>query len=82
MMDNKDSIGLKNSDDFSNLLTGTFPFFVDVYCQIKQAERTPDEVLPHVFYNGSRDLTLQSMVIISSIKKTDSTVEVGKKSVL
>lgn len=79
MMDNKEPIGLKNSDDFSNLLTGTFPFFVDVYCQIKRAERSPMEGFPHVFYNGSRDLTLQSMVIISSIKRTDSTVEVGKK---
>lgn len=79
VMDNKDQIGLKTSDEFSDLLNGTHPFYVDLYCQIKQAERTATKSLPHVFYNGSRDLTLQSMVILSAVKKNDTAVDVTKK---
>lgn len=79
MMDNKENIGLNNSDDFSELLTGTHPFYVDLYCKIKNAERTLTKDLAHVFYNGSRDLTLQSMVILSAVRRTDTSIEVTKK---
>ncbi|WP_280615232.1 DUF262 domain-containing protein [Burkholderia pseudomallei] len=79
VMDNKDQIGLKTSDDFSNLLTGTLPHFVDLYCRIKRCEVSLQESLPHVFYNGARDLTLQAMVIISAVKATDTSSEATKK---
>ncbi|WP_179255295.1 DUF262 domain-containing protein [Burkholderia sp. AU31652] len=79
VMDNKELIGLKTSDDFSNLLTGTLPYFVDLYCRIKRCEISLQENLPHVFYNGARDLTLQAMVIISSVKATDTSSEATKK---
>lgn len=79
VMDNKDQIGLKTSDDFSNLLTGVQPFFVDIYVKLKDAERTLTPAFPHVFYNGCRDLTLQSMVILSAVSKTDTTTDVKKK---
>jgi len=79
VMDNKELIGLKTSDDFSNLLTGTLPYFVDLYCRIKRCEVALNDSLPHVFYNGARDLTLQSMVIISAVKATDTSSEATKK---
>lgn len=79
VMDNKDAIGLKTSDDFSNLLTGTLPHFVDIYQKIKGSELGFQSSLPHVFFNGARDLTLQSMVIFSAIKSTDTNSEVTKK---
>lgn len=79
VMDKKDILGLKTSDDFSNLLTRDIPYFVDTYSRIKQSERQYNENYPHVFYNGARDLTLQSMVILSAIKPTDTNVEAGKK---
>lgn len=79
VMDNKELIGLKTSDDFSNLLTGTLPYFVDLYCRIKKCEITLQDSLPHVFYNGARDLTLQAMVIISAVKATDTSSEATKK---
>lgn len=79
VMDNKELIGLRNSDDFSNLLTGTLPYFVDLYCRIKRSEMALQDNLPHVFYNGARDLTLQSMVIISAVKSTDTSSEATKK---
>lgn len=79
VMDNKELIGLKTSDDFFNLLTGTLPYFVDLYCRIKRCEITLQDGLPHVFYNGARDLTLQAMVIISAVKATDTSSEATKK---
>lgn len=79
VMDNKDLIGLKTSDDFSNLLTGTLPYFVDLYCRIKRCEVSINDKLPHVFYNGARDLTLQAMVIISAVKATDTSSDATKK---
>ncbi|GLT23230.1 hypothetical protein GCM10007933_26930 [Zoogloea oryzae] len=79
VMDNKDLLGLKTSDDFSNLLTGTLPYYVDLYCRIKQSEQQYHENFPHVFFNGARDLTLQSMVILSAVKPTDTTSEATKK---
>ena len=79
VIDNKDQIGLKTSDDFSNLLTGVHPFFVDIYVQLKGAEQNLTAAFPHVYYNGRRDLTLQSMVILSAISKTDTATDVKKK---
>lgn len=79
MIENIDSINLKTSDDFSELLTGTHPFYVDVYCKIKNAERIHNFDMPYIFYNGSRDLTLQSMVILSAVKQSDTSVDIVKK---
>jgi hypothetical protein len=79
VIENKEQLDLRTSDDFYNLLTGTLPYFVDLYCRIKQSERHYHESLPHVFYNGARDLTLQAMVILSAVKPTDSNSEATKK---
>ncbi|WP_341782794.1 DUF262 domain-containing protein [Pseudomonas putida] len=79
VMDNKELIGLKTSDDFSNLLTGALPYYVDLYCRIKRSEQNFQAGLPHVYYNGARDLTLQSMVILSAVKATDTTSVATKK---
>lgn len=79
VMDNKEAIGLRTSDDFSNLLTGSLPYYVDLYCRIKKSEQGFQANLPHVFYNGARDLTLQSMVILSAVKPTDTTSVATKK---
>lgn len=79
VMDNKDSVGLKTSDDFSNLLTGALPYYVDLYCKIKRSEQSFQANFPHAFFNGARDLTLQSMVILSAVKATDTTSEATKK---
>lgn len=79
VIDNKDRLGLDTSDDFYNLLIGTLPYYVDLYCRIKQGERTYNESFSHLYYNGARDLTLQSMVIISSIEHSDTSIESAKK---
>jgi hypothetical protein len=80
MMDNKDTLALHDSDDFSNLVTGTIPYFVGLYCQIKSAEENFTPSMPHVFYNGARGLTVQAMVILSAIRHNDPTITANKKN--
>lgn len=79
VMDNKETLGLKTSDDFTNLLTGTLPYYVEIYCKVKRSEKAFQSSLPHVYYNGARDLTLQSMVIFSAIKPSDTNSEANRK---
>jgi hypothetical protein len=79
VMDNKESIGLRTSDDYSNLLKGKLPYFIDIYCKIKRCEHGLTDSFPHVYYNGARDMTLQAMVIISAINETDSSTDSTKK---
>ncbi|WP_128913356.1 GmrSD restriction endonuclease domain-containing protein [Granulicella sibirica] len=78
-MDRKEEVPLSNSDDFSNLITESLPYYVDLYVQIKLAERTATDDLPHVYYNGARGLTLQAMVILSSVRKDDTQTVAAKK---
>lgn len=79
VVDNRNLIGLNNSDDFYSFLTSRLPWYVDQYVKIKQAERSLSPAYPHVFYNGVRDLTLQSMLILAAIAPTDTQSEVAKK---
>jgi hypothetical protein len=79
LMDHKETLALTNGDDFANLITEALPFYVDLYTQIKNAEKTSDQNFPHVFYNGARGLTLQAMVIMSAVSKTDAQTVVTKK---
>ncbi|MDP4027714.1 MAG: DUF262 domain-containing protein [Gallionella sp.] len=77
--DNKDRLGLNNSDDYFNLVTSTIPFFVELYIKIKKAEKQFDEHFSHVYFNGSRDLTLQTMVIAATVKQDDTASDADKK---
>jgi hypothetical protein len=79
VVDNKALLGLHNSDDFYLLLTSRLPWYVDQYVKIKESERKISPSYPNVFYNGVRDLTLQSMLILAAISHTDTPSESLKK---
>ena len=79
VIDNKDKLGLKNSDDYHSFITGVFSFFADVYIKIRNLELNLDANSPYVYYNGSRDLTIQTMVIMAAIKNGDDDETVDKK---
>lgn len=79
VVDNRSKLGLKNSDDFYKLLTVTLPEYVEQYLVVKRAEREMSAELPSVYYNGARDLTLQSMLALSSICPGDHSDEAKKK---
>ncbi|EMZ85697.1 hypothetical protein ECP030529314_3417 [Escherichia coli p0305293.14] len=79
VIDNKDKLGLKNSNDYHSFITGVFSFFADVYIKIRNLELNLDANSPYVYYNGSRDLTIQTMVIMAAIKNGDDDETVDKK---
>lgn len=69
---NSSALGLRTSDDYVELVQRRLPFFVDKYVQVLEAERTKQPQFPHVFFNGSRELTLQSMLILAALDPADS----------
>ena len=82
VVDNRNKLGLKNSDDFYKLLTLTLPEFVEQYLVVKRAERELSAEFPRIYYNASRDLTLQSMLALSAICPGDPADEAKKKITL
>ena len=79
MIENREYLGLNNSDDFQQLISETIPFYAKIYDKVKVSELEWQDAFPHLFYNGSKNLTLQSMVILASIKIGDTTADVNKK---
>jgi len=79
VIDNTSTLGLENEDNYFDFLTINIPFFVDKYIKIKTAEIEYNHAFPHIFYNGARDFTLQSMAILSSVISTDISTEINKK---
>lgn len=79
VVDNKALIGLHTSDDFQSLISDDIPKYAKIYQKIKYAETTYNDSMRHVYYNGIRNLTLQSMLIMASICKTDSDSITNKK---
>ena len=77
--DNSSKLFLSNSDGYVELVTQTLPFYVNNYLKILNAERKQEIEFPYVFFNGSRELTLQSMVILASLVADDSESVVSKK---
>ncbi|ANG64997.1 hypothetical protein A8C75_22625 [Marinobacterium aestuarii] len=79
LIDNRERIGLSNSDDFQQLISETMPFYAKIYTKVKAAESGWSTAFPHLFYNGSRNLTLQAMLILASIKIGDTSADVNTK---
>jgi len=79
VVDNKTLLGLQTSDHFQSLISEDIPKYAKIYLKIKHGETTYNESIKHVFYNGVRNLTLQSMLIMASICKADSDSIISKK---
>ena len=79
VVDKSSELNLNNSDQYYNFVTKDLPFFVEKYVQIKEFELNYQNEFASVYHNGARDLTLQYMVILSSISVNDSNTDVEKK---
>lgn len=79
VVDNKAVLGLHTTDDFQSLISETIPKYAKIYLKIKHAEDNYIESMQCVYYNGVRNLTLQSMLILATICKSDSDSTVTKK---
>lgn len=69
--DNRQRIGLSETEDYFSFITQAFRSFVQHYVTIREAATTYSRDLSEVFYN-SRLVTMQHMLAISPIKLSDT----------
>jgi hypothetical protein len=79
VVDNRAVLGLRTADDFFNFVTSVLPTFVSHYCTVKKAEMDYAKAYPHVFFNASRDFTLQSMLVLAAINPSEQHSDVARK---
>jgi uncharacterized protein with ParB-like and HNH nuclease domain len=79
VVENKSKIPLNNSDDFQNFVSEVFSKYATIYIKIKNCEAEYKDNNKYVYYNYSRNLTLQSMVILSGINHSDTESIINKK---
>lgn len=79
VIDNKNMLGLINNDDYFSFINENFIFFANVYLKVRELETNLNRESPFVYYNNSRDLTIQAMVILSAIKVGDNDTVIDDK---
>ncbi|OWY76892.1 DUF262 domain-containing protein [Pantoea sp. AMG 501] len=70
--DNKERVGLITDDDYQNFVLDTFKKFSQIYLTLLKQSTDFDKEYEFVFYNSSKDITLQYMVILAAIRVDDS----------
>ena len=82
--DNKNIIGLNETNDFYHFIKIQFGFFLDLYLQITKAANEMDKNLEHVFYIKTRGFptSFYSPLIMSPIKVKDDKKTIEKKIAL
>lgn len=77
--ENKERLGITNTDSFYKFITEEFKFHSDVYVKIWNASLNFNKKLPYVYYNYKNNFTLQPPLILASIKTTDDEETINKK---
>ncbi len=77
---NTTRLKLSTADDYSSFAKTTIPRFVEIYTFIRKCETEFTSGFECLFYNATRRLNSQAMIILSAIDKTD-TNEIWKKKV-
>lgn len=70
--ENIDKIGIKNEDDYKNIVTETFVKYANVYMYIKSGESSMVQESPWLYYNACRKFTLQSMGLMAVVCDEDT----------
>lgn len=71
LRDSKDTVGLKQSNDFYRFMTHDFDFYSRQYLNLIEASQKLVPGLEHVLYNAQQGFTLQNMVILAPLKPED-----------
>ena len=80
--ENRDIVGLSNDDDYQSFVLDNYKKYVDLYLKIQKYSCEFTKGYEHLYYNASKDITLQSMLIISAIKLEDTDSVVERKIIL
>lgn len=77
--ENREIVKLNNDDDFKDFVLNKFKKNTEVYAKILKYSDKLHEEFEHIYYNASKVLTLQNMVIIASVSDKDNEKEVDRK---
>ena len=77
--ENRELLGLGNSNDFYNFIMKDFIFFSNLYVKVWKASLNFKKELPSVYYNYKNNFTLQPLLLLASIKTTDDEETINKK---
>lgn len=77
--ENKELVGLENDDDYQSFILDNFKKYVDIYLRIEKYSNEYTNDYEYIYYNATKDITLQNMLILSAIKLDDSDSIVDKK---
>ena len=72
LRDTRDTLGLRQRDDFFRFVNRDFDFFSKQYLRLRQAQDRPVEGLEHIFYNSNHGFTLQDMLLLAPLQPEDS----------
>jgi hypothetical protein len=72
-------IGIATADDYVRFARDDMPKFADIYKAIKTAEAELTTDLECVYFNAARKYSFQPMVLMASVKTSDTTTDWKKK---
>ncbi len=78
----REKLGLARSEDYYDFITNKMTYFVSLYLQLWQMERTFNPDFAIVSYNSYHYFTQQDTLILSAVKLHDKEDEVRKKMLL
>ncbi|TBH71454.1 DUF262 domain-containing protein [Aquirufa antheringensis] len=72
LRENANTIGLKKSVDYSDLVQKEFILFSNTYIRISEYSTKLTEGFEYIFYNADRNFTLQPLLLLASLDKNDT----------
>jgi hypothetical protein len=72
LRENANTIGLKKSVDYSDLVQKEFILFSNTYIRISEYSTKLSEGFEYIFYNADRNFTLQPLLLLASLNKNDT----------
>lgn len=77
--ENTNRLAINNADDYVRIARDDIPRYADIYIFIKNSELKLTPGFECIYFNAARKYSFQSMVLLASIKVTDTTSDWQKK---
>lgn len=77
--DNTNRFNISTSDDYVRFARDDIPKFAEIYTFVKNSEETLSPGYECIFFNASRKYSFQAMVLLASVRVSDTTTDWQKK---
>ena len=71
LRDTRDTLGLKERDDFFRFVDRDFDFYSRQYLRLRRSQDEPVQGLEHILYNSDHGFTLQDMLLLAPLRPDD-----------